>query len=94
MAYKITDACINCGLCEPECPNQAISESHEQEIYVIDPHRCTECVGFFNTQQCVDVCPVGAPLPDLDYEETEQELLAKFARLHPGREPWSDQGSD
>ena len=85
MAFVITDACIMCGLCEPECPNAAISEG--DEIYVIDPTKCTECVGFFDTQQCADVCPEGAPVPDPDREETQEALLAKFCRLHPGTAP-------
>jgi len=54
---------------------------------VIDPDKCTECVGFFDTQQCVEVCPVEAPVPDPDHEESQDALLAKFRRLHPGEEP-------
>ena len=56
MALKITEECINCDVCEPECPNEAISAG--EEYYVIDPNRCTECVGHFDTPQCVEVCPV------------------------------------
>jgi ferredoxin len=56
MAMKITDECISCGACEPECPVEAISEG--DEIYVIDPNLCVECEGYFDTSQCVDVCPV------------------------------------
>ena len=56
MALLITDECINCDVCEPECPNDAISQG--EEIYVIDPTRCTECVGHFDAPQCVKVCPV------------------------------------
>ena len=85
MAYMITDECILCGACESECPNEAISEG--DELYVIDPDRCTECVGFYDTQQCYDVCPVEAPVPDPDHSETPEELLAKFRRLHPDKEP-------
>ncbi len=85
MAFKITEECIACGACEPECPNTAISEG--DEIYVIDPGRCTECVGFFGTQQCAEVCPVDAAVPDPDRKESKDELLAKFRRLHPGKEP-------
>ncbi len=85
MAFKITDECIACGSCEPECPNEAISEG--DEFYVIDPDKCTECVGFFNTQQCFDVCPVEAPAADPDHVETREQLLAKFRKLHPGQEP-------
>ena len=85
MAYMITEECIFCGSCEAECPNEAISEG--DEFYVIDPDRCTECVGFFETQQCYDVCPVEAAVPDPDHEETQEELLAKFKELHPDKEP-------
>jgi ferredoxin len=56
MALMITDECINCDVCEPECPNDAIYQG--DEIYEIDPARCTECVGHFEKQQCVEVCPV------------------------------------
>ncbi len=85
MAFKITDECISCAACESECPNEAISEG--DEYFVIDPAKCTECVGFFDTQQCYDVCPVEAPIADEDNEETHEELLAKFHKLHPGKEP-------
>ncbi len=56
MALIITDECINCDVCEPECPNGAITQG--EEIYIIDPNLCTECVGHYETSQCVDVCPV------------------------------------
>jgi ferredoxin len=85
MAFKITEECIACGSCESECPNEAISEG--DEYYVIDPDKCTECVGFYDTQQCLDVCPVEAPTRDPDHPETREELLAKFRRLHPDKEP-------
>ena len=58
MAYRITEECISCGACEPECPNQAISEGND--IYVIDAAKCTECDGFFDSPQCADICPVEA----------------------------------
>ena len=85
MAYKITEECILCGACEPECPNEAISEG--DVVYVIDPDRCTECVGHFSESQCALVCPVEACIPDPDHQETQEELLAKFRGLHPGEEP-------
>lgn len=85
MAFKITEECIACGACEPECPNSAISEG--EETYVINPDLCTECVGFFDTQQCAEVCPVDAPTPDPEHEESKDDLLAKFRRIHPGKEP-------
>jgi len=62
MAFKITEECISCGACESECPVQAISEG--EDIYVIDPNKCVECVGHFDTQQCYEVCPVQAPVAD------------------------------
>lgn len=85
MAFKITDECIACGSCESECPNEAISEG--DEIYIIDPDKCTECVGFFSTQQCVEVCPVEAPVRDEENPESQDALLAKFRKLHPGKQP-------
>ena len=68
MAYMITEECISCGACEPECPNEAISEG--EEIYVIDPDKCTECVGFFDEAQCAAVCPVDCCVPDPDHPAT------------------------
>jgi ferredoxin len=62
MAYKISDECISCGACEPECPVQAISEGETQ--YKIDPNKCVECQGFAESSRCAEVCPVGAPIPD------------------------------
>jgi ferredoxin len=82
MAYKITEECINCGACEPECPNQAISAS--DEIYVIDHEKCTECVGHFDTSQCAAVCPVDCCIPDPDHKESRDELMDKYKRLSEG----------
>jgi ferredoxin len=79
MAFKITEECINCGACEPECPNQAISVG--DEIYIIDPEKCTECVGHFDASQCAAVCPVDACVSDPDHKETPEELMAKSHRL-------------
>lgn len=79
MALKILDTCINCDVCEPACPNQAISQG--ADIYVIDAARCTECVGHHDEPQCVVVCPVECIDPDPAYPETESMLLAKLARL-------------
>ncbi len=79
MALMITDECINCDVCEPECPNQAISQG--AEIYEIDPSRCTECVGHFNEPQCVEVCPVACIPLNPDYEETREELQQKYLAL-------------
>ena len=82
MAYKITDDCISCGACEAECKNQAISEG--DTTYVIDPDKCTECVGYFESSKCAEVCPVDACVPDLDCKESTEQLLEKWHRLHPG----------
>lgn len=79
MAYMITEECINCGACEPECPNQAISAG--EEIYVINPDRCTECVGHYDESQCASVCPVDSCIPDPDHKETKEELKLKYERL-------------
>jgi len=82
MAYMITEECINCGACEPECPNQAISAG--DEIYIIDPEKCTECVGHFDTSQCAAVCPVDSCIPDPDHKESHEELMEKYERLKAG----------
>ncbi|MCX7890990.1 MAG: YfhL family 4Fe-4S dicluster ferredoxin [Burkholderiales bacterium] len=79
MALMITDACINCDVCEPECPNEAISQG--DEIYLIDPERCTECVGHFETPQCREVCPVDCIPADPRRVESRAELIAKYERL-------------
>ncbi len=81
MATKITDECINCGVCEPECPNGAISEG--EDFYVIDPELCTECVGFHGEEACQEVCPVDCCVPDEDKMESEEELLERAKKLHP-----------
>jgi ferredoxin len=79
MALRITDQCINCDVCEPECPNGAISMG--PEIYVIDPRRCTECVGHFEQPQCQEVCPVDCIPLDLDQVEPREVLLEKYHLL-------------
>lgn len=115
MAIKITEECINCGACEPECPNNAIYEGGVEwaitdgtsvkgeymmmdgslmdvnqrnapvsvDIYYIVPDKCTECQGFHEEPQCAAVCPVDCCVPDEQYRETVEELLAKKDRLHP-----------
>ncbi len=77
MSLMITDECINCDVCEPECPNGAISQG--DEIYVIDPNLCTECVGHYDTPQCQEVCPVDCIL--VGKEESKEELQERYAVL-------------
>jgi ferredoxin len=81
VATIITAECINCGACEPECPNKAISQG--EDIYVIDPALCTECVGFKDKEACAAVCPVDCCIPDEKNLETEEVLLARAVKLHP-----------
>ena len=79
MALMITDECINCDVCEPECPNDAIYQG--EVIYEINPDLFTECVGHFETSQCVEVCPVECIPLDPNHKETREELMAKYERL-------------
>lgn len=85
MAYKITEDCISCGACEPECGNQAITEG--DEVYIIDPDKCTECVGNYAAPKCVEVCPVDSCVADPAHKESKEQLLAKWKKLHPGETP-------
>jgi ferredoxin len=98
MSTVITEECINCGACEPECPNTAIYEggaswelngqTHDaikDDIYYIAPEKCTECVGFFDQEQCAAVCPVDCCIPDPDIPETEEVLLARAREMHPDK---------
>tara|TARA_B110000305_G_scaffold228026_1_gene277317 strand:- start:218 stop:481 length:264 start_codon:yes stop_codon:yes gene_type:complete len=79
MALMITDECINCDVCEPECPNDAIYQG--EDIYEIDAEKCTECVGHFDNPQCQEVCPVDCiPLNPMKVEG-KNELLQKYERL-------------
>jgi ferredoxin len=84
MALIITDECINCDVCEPECPNEAISQG--AEIYVIDPGKCTECVGHFDQPQCVEVCPVNCIPVNPDRVETRAMLMVKYEALMAAKE--------
>ncbi len=79
MALIITDECINCDVCEPECPNDAIYQG--EEIYEIEPDRCTECIGHFEVSQCVEVCPVECIMVDPERTESEDLLLARYHTL-------------
>ena len=87
MAYKISDECISCGACEPECPNEAISEG--ETTYVIDPAKCTECVGSYESSRCTEICPVDSCVPDEGRKESREQLLEKWKKLHPGETPAS-----
>jgi ferredoxin len=79
MALMITDECINCDVCEPECPNGAISQG--EEIYVIDPAKCTECVGHHATPQCKEVCPVDCIILNPEHQEDRHALEQKYESL-------------
>ena len=80
MALKILDSCINCEMCDPECPNQAITLG--EEIYEINPDLCTECVGHYDTPTCVSVCPIDCVIVDPERVETVDELAEKFVEIH------------
>jgi ferredoxin len=96
MATVITSECINCGACEPECPNTAIYQGGEewelngtmqppvaQDIFYIVPDKCSECVGFYDYEACAAVCPVDCCIPDPQNPETEAVLLSRAKMLHP-----------
>ena len=85
MAYKIGDSCLCCGACEQVCPNDAISD--QSTVYVIDPDKCTECIGEYESSQCVKVCGIDALAPDPSHQESREKLLEKWQRLHPGETP-------
>ena len=85
MALMITDECNNCDVCDPECPNEAISQG--EEIYEIDPSKCTECVGHYDEPQCVQVCPVDCIPKDPSHEENEDQLWAKYEKLTGNKRP-------
>lgn len=85
MSFKISEECISCGACEPECPNQAITEG--ETTYKIDAARCTECVGAHTKSKCADVCPVDACITDPANKETKTALLEKWRKIHPGKNP-------
>lgn len=82
MALKITDQCINCDVCEPVCPNEAIAFG--DRIYEIDADLCTECVGHFEEPQCVVICPVDCIIPDEAHPESKEALQEKYRRLTGG----------
>lgn len=80
MALLIEADCINCDMCEPACPNEAIY--YGESIYEIDPDKCTECVGHYDDPQCIDVCPIDCIITDPEHKESPQELLKKFKTLY------------
>lgn len=80
MALIIEASCINCDMCEPECPNQAISLG--AKIYQIDPDLCTECLGHYDKPTCVAVCPIDCVSKDPNHQETEVELLTKYYLMY------------
>ncbi|RDV28908.1 ferredoxin [Alteromonas aestuariivivens] len=83
MALKILQTCINCDMCEPECPNTAIAMG--DSVYEIDASRCTECIGHYDEPQCVACCPIDCIEPDPTHPETEQSVLQKLEALDNGR---------
>ncbi len=83
MALMITDACINCDVCEPECPNDAIYEGDEH--YEIKPELCTECVGHFAEKQCVALCPVDCIPLNPDWQESQEQLFQKYQSLNSSK---------
>jgi ferredoxin len=99
MATMITEECINCGACEPECPNTAIyvgaaqwelngvmNDPISNDFYYIAPQKCTECVGHFDQEQCAAVCPVDCCVPNPEIVETEEVLYERAKTLHPERQ--------
>jgi len=85
MALIIEEDCINCDVCEPECPNEAIFMG--EEIYEIDWAKCTECVGHYDEPQCVEVCPVDCIPKDPEHVEDNDALMEKFNRMYPDGVP-------
>jgi ferredoxin len=82
MSMVITETCINCGNCEPPCPNDAISAG--DNLYVVASERCTECVGAFDTPQCVEACPISDCITvDPAHTESPETLRARYSQLHP-----------
>lgn len=80
MALKILDACTNCDICEPQCPNEAIS--YGGKIYEIEADLCTECIGFYDAPTCMDVCPVDCIIIDPEHQETPEQLNTKYQKIY------------
>lgn len=85
MALYITQECINCDVCEPQCPNEAIYMG--EDIYEINPAKCTECVGHFEEPQCQVVCPVECIEIHPDWRESREQLLERYEELTSTRKP-------
>ena len=85
MSLKINELCVNCDVCEPVCPNKAISMG--PDIYVIDPALCTECVGHFDEPQCVQLCPVACIPVNPAHQESRETLWQKYRRLQASTAP-------
>ena len=79
---KIVEECTNCAACEPECPNGAITRDEAADIFVVEPGRCTDCVGAYDSPCCIEVCPMDCIVADVLHDETREELQAKYARIH------------
>lgn len=79
MALKILSGCINCDMCEPECPNQAIYMG--EKVYEINPDLCTECVGYYDNPTCISVCPLDVIIKDPEHVENQDSLYEKFKQL-------------
>lgn len=103
MATIITEECINCGACEPECPNTAIYQGGVEyewlakkhpalatEFFYIVPEKCTECVGFFDQEACAAVCPVDCCIPDPQRPESQELLLERAREIHPDKQFGAD----
>ena len=82
MALMITEECVNCDACVPECPNEAITQG--ESIYIINTDRCTECVPVNEQQQCVVICPANCCVSDPNHQETREQLEAKYKSLNLG----------
>ena len=80
MALMIIEGCTACDACEPVCPNQAITAG--DPLYVIDPMKCTECVGAEDEPQCKLACNADCIVSNPDWEESEDDLLAKYQQMH------------
>lgn len=88
MSLRINEEyCVACGLCLSHCKNGAIKENNDTQLYFIDPDRCTECVGWYPEPRCYSACFLSAPEPDPAHEEAREELLEKWEKLHPNRDP-------